>query len=165
VKEQHVDVPVGIRAKRWATIPTERTVLLVVHNITTLSRMLDILPVFDSDWRMQLVASWNDTDPFQHGLHAAIEQLGIIPIPWEQAKNTAFDLAIAASNHGQLTDITAPLVIISHGIGYSKYLPRKPETGNRERPETGRPSACHHSGCWMMVSRSRMRWCCRTRSN
>ncbi|WP_163567056.1 hypothetical protein [Fodinicola feengrottensis] len=96
------------------------TVLLIVHNVTTLTRLLDILPVFDSDPRIQLVASWNSSDPFSHGLTDLIDDIGVVAVPWEQARHTAFDLAVAASHHGSLTDIGAPLVIISHGIGYTK---------------------------------------------
>ncbi|WP_153029552.1 hypothetical protein [Amycolatopsis sp. YIM 10] len=111
---------------------------MIVHNVTTLTRLLEVLPVFDSDRRVQLVASWSGSDPFQDGLTEMMRSLRIVTIPWDQAKQTRFDLAISASHHGGLTDITAPLVILSHGLGYNKYSPgnRKPETGNR-KPETG----------------------------
>ncbi|MCP3802089.1 hypothetical protein NLX83_22750 [Allokutzneria sp. A3M-2-11 16] len=118
----------------WATVPPKRVVLVVLHNITTLTRMLDILPVFDSDFRVQIVATWSGTDPFTHGLREALDELGIIVIPWKAARRTRFDLAISASHHGGLRKLRTPLVILSHGIGYTKYSPgnRKSEIGNRK---------------------------------
>ncbi|GAA3525954.1 hypothetical protein GCM10022222_06130 [Amycolatopsis ultiminotia] len=132
-----VKVPIGLQAPHWTTIHPERRVLVVAHHVTALLRLLDVLPVFDSDTRIQLVFSWNGSDPFSHGLHQYLDHLGVIVIPWSQAIDTDFDLVIAA-NHGGLTEITAPLVILPHGVGYTKQSPgnRKPETGNR-KPETG----------------------------
>ncbi|SDM71435.1 hypothetical protein [Allokutzneria albata] len=118
----------------WATVSPTRVVLVVLHNITTLTRMLDVLPVFDSDFRVQLVATWSGSDPFSHGLREAVEELGMRTIPWEEATRIRFDLAIAASHHGGLAELTTPLMILSHGIGYTKYSPgnRKSEIGNRK---------------------------------
>src|SRR5882757_5512518 len=91
-----VDVPVGARAAQWVTVRPERTVLAVAHNVTTLTRLLDVLPAFDSDPRVQVIASWSGSDPFDHGLRELIASLGIIAIPWEQVRQTRFDLAISA---------------------------------------------------------------------
>jgi hypothetical protein len=134
----YAEVPVGIRAGEWTTVRPRHTVLVVAHNVTTITRLLDVLPIFDSDFRVQVVVTWSGSDPFRHGVGELLDELGLITIPWEQAKHTHFQLAIAASHHAALTDLNAPLVILSHGIGYTKYSPgnRKPETGNR-KPETG----------------------------
>lgn len=128
-------MPIGLRAHHWVTVAPERTVLVVAHNVTTLTRLLDILPAFDSDFRVQMIFSWSGTDPFHRGLGEKLEQLGIITISWEQATNTRFDLAITASHHGGLTDLNAPIVILSHGIGYTKYSPGS--QGARERQTFG----------------------------
>ncbi len=127
-----VKVPVGLQARHWYTIRPERTVLVVAHHVTSLLRLVDMLTVFDSDTRVQVVFSWNGSDPFIHGIDECLQQLGAMVIPWHQAINTEFDLAIAA-NHGGLTEISAELVILSHGAGYTKNSPgdRRPETGDR----------------------------------
>ncbi|MEU1812775.1 hypothetical protein, partial [Micromonospora aurantiaca (nom. illeg.)] len=129
-----VRVPIGIAADRWRTVATERVVLLVVHNLTTLNRLFDVLSLFESDLRVQLVATSSLTDPFSNRLTETMHELGIITIPWEQATQTEFDLIIAASHHGHLTELHGPLVILSHGIGYTKYSPgsREPGAGSRE---------------------------------
>ncbi|GAA4036300.1 hypothetical protein GCM10022247_72540 [Allokutzneria multivorans] len=101
--------------------------LVVLHNITTLTRMRDVLPIFASDFRVQLFATWSGSDPFTHGLREELDKLGIILVPWEQAVAQRFDLAVSASHHGGLRELTTPVVILSHGIGYTKYAP-----GDRE---------------------------------
>ncbi|MGW4528695.1 hypothetical protein ACWEN0_46855, partial [Amycolatopsis sp. NPDC004378] len=110
--------------------------LLVAHNVTTLNRLLDVVPAFENDSRVQLVVTDVEADPFRDGLPAALAGSGIITIPWEQARQTEFDLAIAASHHGDLTEITARRAILSHGIGYTKYSP--PESRRAGEPESRR---------------------------
>ncbi|WP_410655767.1 glycosyltransferase family 4 protein [Amycolatopsis sp. lyj-112] len=147
-----VKVPISLQAQHWNTIEPERLVLVVAHHITSLLRLLDVITVFDSDPRIQVVFSWNGSDPFQHGIHRFLQDLGTVIIPWHQAIDTEFDLVIAA-NHGGLTEITAPLVIIPHGAGYNKNSPgnRKPETGNR-KPETGNRSVFGLSPEWLLYN-------------
>ena len=128
-----VKVPIGPQSVHWNTAPIQRTVLVLAHNITALTRLLDVIPVFDSDPRVQVVFSWNGADPFRHGLDALLDELGVITIPWDQAIQSEFDLAITA-NHSGLTEINAPVVVVSHGIGYTKYSPG--ETRKPGNPET-----------------------------
>ncbi|GAA4012880.1 hypothetical protein GCM10022247_39370 [Allokutzneria multivorans] len=132
-----VKVPIGLQAQHWNTLTPDRCVLVVAHHVTSLLRLLDVITVFDSDPRVQVVFSWNGSDPFHHGLHRLLDELGVVVIPWSQAIDTEFHLVIAA-NHGGLTEFSAPVVILPHGAGYNKNSPgnRKPETGNR-KPETG----------------------------
>ena len=146
-----MEVPVGLRADQWTTVTPRRRVLIVVHNVTTITRLLDVLPAFDSDLRVQIVASSSGTDPFQHGIAEVLDEQGIITIGWDQARHISFDLVISASHHGGLADISGPLVILSHGIGYTKYSPgnRKPETGNR-KPETGNRQTFGLSPQWVL---------------
>ncbi|ONI88853.1 hypothetical protein ALI22I_17980 [Saccharothrix sp. ALI-22-I] len=130
-----IQVPVGIRAGQWVTVESERTVLLVAHNVTTVTRLLDVVGAFDSDFRVQVVVTWSGSDPFHRDLTGFFADLGIVTVPWNEAVTTRFDLAIAASHHGGLTELNAPLVILSHGIGYTKYSPGKQEnrkTGGRQ---------------------------------
>ncbi|MBE8519241.1 glycosyltransferase family 4 protein [Amycolatopsis sp. H6(2020)] len=151
-----VKVPIGRQARHWNTVAPDRLVLVVVHHVTSLLRLLDVIIVFDSDPRVQVVFSWNGSDPFQHGLRPLLDHLGVVLIPWHQAIDTAFDLVIAA-NHGGLTEISDPLVVIPHDAGYNKNSPgnRKPETGNRKpvrvRARAGmaalqRPADCRFAG-------------------
>lgn len=165
-----VKAPVGIQTPHWNTIAVQRQVLVVAHNVTAATRLLDAVAVFDSDPRVQVVFSWNGSDPFHHGLSELLDRLGMIVIPWSQALQTRFDLAVTA-NHGGLTEIAAPIVVLSHGMGYTKQSPgnRKSEIGNRlaegRKPRTGRSSVFLRSGCSTTASPSPPRWSSRTPSS
>ncbi|MEV2225102.1 hypothetical protein AB0E01_35285, partial [Nocardia vinacea] len=133
-----------IDTSRWVTVEYTHTVLMIVHNITTLSRMLDVVGAFDSDTRIQLYITSTPSDPFRHGLDELLESLEIIRISWEFATRKEFDLAITASHHDGIEKISAPLVVLSHGIGYTKYSPesREPRAESREpRAESREPRA------------------------
>jgi hypothetical protein len=114
-------------------------VLAVVHNVTAATRLFDVIDLVAEDTRIQVEFSITESSAFTRGTERFLLDRGIIAVPWDQAMDEPFDLAIAASHGGELNRIKAPLAILPHGIGYNKYLEtgnRKPETGNR-KPETG----------------------------
>jgi len=131
-------VPFDSRTRQWVTVDADHSVLLVSHNITTLSRMLDIIPAFDNDPRIQLFITATAGDPFRHGLDAEIQETGIISLDWQDAQRIPFDLAIAASHHDGVEEMNSPLVVLSHGIGYTKYSDQEPGTF----------SDCLRNGCY-----------------
>ncbi|MFJ8963299.1 hypothetical protein ACIRG5_28330 [Lentzea sp. NPDC102401] len=110
--------------------------LAVVHNVTAATRLFDVLPILATDPRVQVHFTCPESSPFHGQITEHLAAREVTPITWEQAIETPFDLAIAASHGGPLHELKAPLVVLPHGMGYNKYLPRKPETGNR-KPETG----------------------------
>ncbi|MFG2965354.1 hypothetical protein ACGFZS_18930 [Streptomyces sp. NPDC048288] len=128
-------VPVGEGAERWVTRVGCRSVLFIVHNVTSATRLLDVLPLFHSDVRVQMFATCTGSSPFLAGVPELLARAGLPVLPWEQAKETAFDLAIAASYGGELSSIRAELTVLSHGVGYNKRL-ATPDTGHRT-PDTG----------------------------
>ncbi|WP_410595523.1 hypothetical protein [Amycolatopsis sp. lyj-23] len=165
-----IKVPVGPQSRRWNTAPIERTALVVVHTVTALNRLHDILTVFDSDRRVQLVYTIPGASAAEAGVEPELTELGAVVLPWHQALATEFDLAISVHNSGNLHEIAAPLAILSHGIGYTKYSSRKPEAGSRKpeagsrKPEAGsrkparirtlRPVACSSRRCRSQRCRS-----------
>ncbi len=129
-------VPVGADAERWVTRVGCRRVLFVVHNVTSATRLLDVLPLFDGDVRVQLVATCTGSSPFLAGVPELLARAGLPVLPWEQAGETRFDLAVSASYGGELDAIQGKLAVLSHGVGYNKRL-AAPDTGHRT-PDTGR---------------------------
>ncbi|KUL45130.1 hypothetical protein ADL12_04280 [Streptomyces regalis] len=123
-------VPVGEDAERWVTRAGCRRILFIVHNVTSATRLLDVLPLFHSDIRVQMFATCTGSSPFLAGVPELLAQAGLPVLPWGQAKDTAFDLAVAASYGGELGSIRGKLAILSHGMGYNKRL-RTPDTGHR----------------------------------
>ncbi|MEW2166053.1 hypothetical protein AB0912_24070, partial [Streptomyces sp. NPDC007084] len=96
--------------------------LLVVHNVTSAGRLLDVLPLFHDDLRIQLLVTSTESSVFQGGLHDLFGELGLPVLPWRQALSTPVDLAISASFGGQLPLIQGKLTVLSHGVGYTKRL-------------------------------------------
>ncbi|MGC7098162.1 hypothetical protein ACPZ19_26115 [Amycolatopsis lurida] len=133
---QWAKVPIGPRSQLWNTARADRTVLVVVHTLTALNRLHDLLSVFDSDRRLQLACTIPGASAFDAGVERELAGLGAVVLPWEQALASRFDLAISVHNSGNLHEIAAPLAVLSHGIGYSKYSIRSPEPGARS-PEPG----------------------------
>ncbi|WP_147447427.1 hypothetical protein [Streptomyces radicis] len=129
VQGDEIRVPVGAGAEEWVTRGRCRRVLLVVHNVTAATRLLDILPLFRDDLRIQLLVTCTGSSPFQAGVPELFARLGLPVLPWEQAVRTPVDLAISASYGGQLHEIQGTLVVLSHGAGYNKTL----ATPNAER--------------------------------
>ena len=115
-------VPVGIESVRWSTRGRSRKVLLVVHNVTSATRLLDVLPLFRDDLRVQLLSTWTGSSPFDDGVAELLTRIGLPVLPWEQALQTPVDLALSASFGGQLQLISGKLAILSHGVGYNKKL-------------------------------------------
>jgi hypothetical protein len=118
-----IDGPFGLRAAHGGTCQIQRTVLVVIHSVTAGTRLADVWPLLESDRRIQLVFTRppgallaRGTDEFLAGLDGVIA-------PWHEAVQVPFDLAIAAS-YGHLERLLAPVVTMSHGIGFSKYAIR-----------------------------------------
>lgn len=124
--------PFGLDAVRGRTFPTERTVLVAVHSVTAGSRLADVWPLLGSDHRVQLVFSRPPGALMAAGTDRFLDRLGGVVAPWQQAVQVRFDLAIAAS-YGQLERLHAPVVALSHGIGFSKRDVRYDGPG-REAP-------------------------------
>lgn len=127
--EERLRVPIG-SAPDWSTYPDARRILVVAHTVTTLTRLLDVLPLFDSDPRIQLVFTRARTSNFREGVTEFLHDIGAVVAPWEQAMEEEFDLAIAASYGDDLHLINAPLVVFSHGAGFNKL--GKTENGKRK---------------------------------
>ncbi|MEV0277918.1 hypothetical protein AB0I22_16275 [Streptomyces sp. NPDC050610] len=110
-------------------------VLFVVHNVTSATRLLDVLPLFRDDLRVQMLATCTGSSPFLAGVPELLAAAGLPVLPWEQAKATPVDLAVSASYGGELELLQGKLAVLSHGVGYNKRL-STPDTGHRT-PDTG----------------------------
>jgi hypothetical protein len=114
-----VDGPFGLDAMKGRTFPTQRTVLVAVHSVTSGTRLADVWPLLGSDHRIQLVFSRPPGALMAAGTDQFLDRLGAVVAPWHQVVQVPFDLAIAAS-YGQLERLHAPVLALSHGIGFSK---------------------------------------------
>ncbi|MEU9089654.1 hypothetical protein [Streptomyces sp. NPDC048428] len=114
-----------------------------MHNVTAATRLLDVLPLFDDDLRIQLLATCPGSSAFSAGTAELLAGTGVPVLAWEQATETPVDLVLSASFGGQLQLLRGKLAILSHGVGYTKRLAtpdtghRTPDTGSESEPESG----------------------------
>jgi hypothetical protein len=116
-------VPVGLDESRWVTRAGCKTVLVAVHSVTTGQRLAGILPILESDHRVQVVFT-AAPEVFRNGVAGLLRRLDGVVIGWEQATRTAFDLALAAG-YEAVHELHAPLIVLPHGAGYNKLVVRR----------------------------------------
>jgi hypothetical protein len=116
-------VPVGLDAKTWITRAGCKTVLVVVHTVTTGQRLIDVIRLVEADLRIQVVFT-AAPDVFSNGVSDLLHDLGGVVISWEQATAIEFDLALAAA-YGSVHELHAPSIIVPHGAGYNKLAVRR----------------------------------------
>ncbi|MEV5846165.1 hypothetical protein AB0M32_29765 [Streptomyces sp. NPDC051985] len=114
-------VPVRLDVERWATRRTRRRVLVVVHTVIAGDRLLDAIHLLEGDVRVQIFFT-QAPDVFSNGVAEFLERLSGLVLPWGQAVQTHFDLALAAS-HGSLHELHAPVIVLPHGAGHNKITP------------------------------------------
>lgn len=124
--KEWLQVPVGLDAKRWITRTGCKSVLVVVHTVTTGQRLIDVVRLLESDLRIQVIFT-AAPDVFSNGVDELLRQFGGVVISWEQATRMEFDLALAAA-YGSIQELHAPLIVLPHGAGFNKLAVRS-ETG------------------------------------
>ncbi|MFD8965112.1 hypothetical protein ACFV0C_08920 [Streptomyces sp. NPDC059568] len=123
-------LPLAEDSGRWVSVAAERTVLGIVHNITSATRLLDLLTVFEGDKRVQTVFSCTESSALDGGTFEFLTARGMLCIPWGQAKEEKFDIAVATSRGGDLHNLRTAPINAPHGAGYNKRL--EPGAGSRE---------------------------------
>ncbi|WP_030687743.1 hypothetical protein [Streptomyces sp. NRRL B-1347] len=117
-------VPVRLDVDRWATRRVRRRVLAVVHTVTSGRRLLDTVRLLEGDWRVQVFFT-AAPDVFSAGVADFLAEIKGVVLPWSQAVQTVFDLAVAAG-HGGLHELHAPVIVLPHGAGHNKVVPSGP---------------------------------------
>ncbi|GAA1760287.1 hypothetical protein [Streptomonospora arabica] len=119
------------------TWPVERRALAMVHSWQAGDRLADIAPaVVEGDPRVQVVYSATGGSPFSASGAEYARRLDAAVLPWERARTHRYDLAIAA-HLDDFTDVRAPALVVAHGVGLSKLVPRKPGYGPPARRPIG----------------------------
>lgn len=124
--------PFSADASRGDTRSVERTVLVVVHHLAAATRLMDIVPLVERDPRLQVTYTVPPSSIFAHGAHEFLRAADALTIPWAQATQTRFDLAVAAGQ-GMLEHLHAPTMMFSHGAGYATYVDQREGHGPRAR--------------------------------
>ncbi|WP_433888384.1 hypothetical protein [Streptomyces sp. CA-111067] len=115
-------LPLAADSERWRSVFAERTVLAVAHNVTSATRLLDLLALFEGDRRVETVFTCTGSSAMDNGTAELFQARGALFVPWSEAIRRKFDLAIATSRGGDLFNLHAPLICTPHGAGYNKVL-------------------------------------------
>ena len=113
-----LDVPVGRNAHQWVTRHGLRTVLTVVHTVTSGERVLEAVELLETDPRVQVIFT-QAPDVFGNGVADLLRSTGGVVLPWKQVIREEFDLALAAA-YGSLHQLHGPVAVMAHGAGYAK---------------------------------------------
>lgn len=115
--------PFGLDAQRGQTVRYQRTVLVVVHHVKAGTRLGDVVPLLEGDRRIQVVFTHAPSSLISGGVREYLSRLRGVVVPWQQATQMQFDLALAASD-GLLEWVHAPVMKLPSGVGYNKYPAR-----------------------------------------
>ncbi|MER6030206.1 translation initiation factor 2 [Streptomyces sp. NPDC001851] len=99
------------------------SVLFAARSQNALHRLLDTLPVFAGDGRVQRYFTLVPGSDFSLDALTAVERAGGRTLPWPEAAARRFDLVLAASPKGDLHALHGPRALLPHGAGFNKSLP------------------------------------------
>ncbi|MFD8964496.1 hypothetical protein ACFV0C_05720 [Streptomyces sp. NPDC059568] len=110
--------PAQPEPSQWLTLAGCRKVLIVAHTEVYAQRLRELLPLLESDLRIQVYFTIAP-HAFNGGAARALREMGNTLLPWEEAVRTEFDLALAAGSQG-VEQVRAPLIRMPHGVGHMK---------------------------------------------
>jgi hypothetical protein len=110
--------PVGLGAESRVLWPGAKSVLVVVPFVVAGTRLMDVLPLLESDHRVHIVftVAPAPNGAVCHGAEEFIRIRGGLLIPWWQAVQTQFDVVLAASRTG-VEQLHGRIVLMPHGAG------------------------------------------------
>lgn len=120
-------------AAQWLTLSGCKRVLVVIHTEVYGRRLRDLLPLLESDLRVQ-VDFTIAPHAFNAGAERSLHGLDSTVLPWEAALRTGYDLVLAAGSQG-VERLRGPLVRLPHGAGHNK-LSRAGDDRNPGAPRT-----------------------------
>nr|WP_306305257.1 translation initiation factor 2 [Streptomyces hygroscopicus] len=112
----------GRRATGNGQRATGKDVLFAARSANALYRLIDVLPVFAGDDRINRLFTLVPGSDFGMEALAAVERAGAHTVPWEQACQHSYDLILAASPKGELGLLSGPRVLLPHGAGFNKSV-------------------------------------------
>lgn len=130
--DERIRVPVGPDATRWRTFAGERTVVVAARTVTSLVRVLDVVPeVFPDDPRITVVFAYDPTSAFNDGVLDLLRSLGCRTLPWPQLAEITPDLLVSASENIKVPPGDYPVLVLPHGVGFQKQVPDSAGPGTR----------------------------------
>ncbi|QPL94454.1 CDP-glycerol glycerophosphotransferase family protein [Streptomyces clavuligerus] len=130
--DERILVPVGHDATRWRTFGGERTVVVAARTVTSLVRVVDVVPeILHDDPRIAVVFAYDPTSAFNDGVLDLLRSLGCRTLPWPQLAEITPDLLISASENIKVPPGRYPVLVLPHGVGFQKQVPDSAGPGTR----------------------------------
>lgn len=118
----------GVRTPRhWAT-RLGKSVLVLAPHVVALARLEDLLPLIESDHRVQRMFAVPADGEDRSDTGEFVRSRGEILLSAKQAQQTNHGLVLAGSNRG-LDDVRGPVLFVPHGGGLGQYRSGELVTG------------------------------------
>ncbi|WP_285471507.1 hypothetical protein [Actinoplanes sp. NBRC 101535] len=77
------------------------------------------------DTRLQIYLTHDAENPAMlgDGFPALVGGLGILTLTWDEARTRHFGLVLSASENDRLHQLSPPILLLSHGLGFQKFYP------------------------------------------
>lgn len=128
--------PIGIDAATRITRAGFRTVLVMAPTMAAGTRLLDLVPLLEADFRVQLAITVPHAGQVWHGLDEFVRDTGILFVPWQQAIQQDWDLVLAAS-HRHLDQVHGKVLVLPHGAGATRSRLFSRKSGGATRSTSG----------------------------
>ncbi|SMC71090.1 hypothetical protein [Lentzea albidocapillata] len=125
--------PLGAGGAHRVTVPGCRKVLVIVPSVVAGTRLFDLLPLLDSDFRVQTYFTLPEPDA---ATARFVSAAGGLVIGWEMALQHEFDLVLAAS-YRFIDRAPGPVLVLPHGAGSMKSRRRVRAAGPEAEPVHG----------------------------
>ncbi|MFD0851384.1 hypothetical protein ACFQ07_04100, partial [Actinomadura adrarensis] len=89
--------------------------LAVVHHLTAVTRLNDVLALVEPDHRVQTVFTVAPSSMLSRGVGDHLRAEGVCLVPFDQATQMSWDLAVAAGD-GALERLHGPVMWVPHGM-------------------------------------------------
>ncbi|MCA1228129.1 hypothetical protein [Saccharopolyspora sp. 6M] len=125
-----INGPIGIGSQQRRSRGDLRTVLVMVPHLVAGTRLMDFVPLLESDHRVEVVFTVPDAIASWDGAEDFVRAQGCFVLPWQQALQHRFDLVLDASR-SDTDPANGPLLVTPHGAGAlrSRLRPRKGGAG------------------------------------
>jgi hypothetical protein len=114
-----------------ATLGHRRTILAIMRTYTSAVRLLEVLSIFQGDDRIEIIFTIDKSSPFEGKTEELLSAQGIRVEPWDRCVKRPVNLVMTASENVDTRAFGVPILVLSHGIGFSKYVPNSCVGGSR----------------------------------
>ncbi|MGH3762524.1 hypothetical protein [Actinophytocola sp.] len=100
------------------------------------TRLLDLIPLLEADFRVQVALTIPHAGEEWHGLDTFARETGMLIVPWHQATRLDWDLVLTAS-HRHIDQLHGKVLVLPHGASAMRSRCYSRKAGGATRPTSG----------------------------